>query len=361
MKYKILFFLLFSSVAFGQKSIQYTPYTQGTGIAPHFSTLRMSDRGIDSAWYVLGQHGTISGLQIANAILFNGGYKQVTWSDPLGDRTGAFKIVPANSSGYFLRDDATWSVGPVGPKGDTGPQGIQGVKGDTGVQGPKGPGRAVLPIDSGGTSATTATGALSALLPSQSGQSGNVLGTNGTNTSWVSSGGGSSLWGEITYDTILPTSTPITDLVPADPSGVIDTIFLVQPHGVSVALYDSAGTNADTERAIIDGFLNGVRDTFTTINLPNNTYDTTVSNDAGAWDSIVSVTYYGDSGDVVQLIVNSGYGQWIGLGVDLSIDPVVIQMNDGASATFIPAFGRGHHFTVAQNATHSGRFYFTKQ
>jgi hypothetical protein len=50
-----------------------------------------------------------------------------------------------------------------------------------------------LPITSGGTGQVTANAALNALLPSQTGITpGYVLSTNGTNTSWVSSGGGGS-------------------------------------------------------------------------------------------------------------------------------------------------------------------------
>lgn len=45
-----------------------------------------------------------------------------------------------------------------------------------------------LPINQGGTGQTTANTALNALLPSQTSNSGKVLGTNGTNTSWVTSG-----------------------------------------------------------------------------------------------------------------------------------------------------------------------------
>lgn len=42
----------------------------------------------------------------------------------------------------------------------------------------------------GGTGQITANNALNALLPSQAGNSGKVLGTNGTNTSWITGGGG---------------------------------------------------------------------------------------------------------------------------------------------------------------------------
>lgn len=45
-----------------------------------------------------------------------------------------------------------------------------------------------VPINQGGTGQTTANTALNALLPSQTSNSGKVLGTNGTNTSWVTSG-----------------------------------------------------------------------------------------------------------------------------------------------------------------------------
>lgn len=48
----------------------------------------------------------------------------------------------------------------------------------------------LLPISRGGTGQSTANDALNALLPSQTGQSGKVLGTDGTNASWVTNGGG---------------------------------------------------------------------------------------------------------------------------------------------------------------------------
>jgi len=46
-----------------------------------------------------------------------------------------------------------------------------------------------LPVANGGTGQTTANNALNALLPSQTSQSGKVLSTDGTNTSWIASGG----------------------------------------------------------------------------------------------------------------------------------------------------------------------------
>jgi hypothetical protein len=46
-----------------------------------------------------------------------------------------------------------------------------------------------LPVANGGTGQTSANAALNGLLPSQSGQSGKVLSTDGTNTTWIASGG----------------------------------------------------------------------------------------------------------------------------------------------------------------------------
>jgi hypothetical protein len=46
----------------------------------------------------------------------------------------------------------------------------------------------VLGIANGGTGTTSSAGALNALLPTQTGQGGKVLGTNGSTTSWVTSG-----------------------------------------------------------------------------------------------------------------------------------------------------------------------------
>jgi hypothetical protein len=48
-----------------------------------------------------------------------------------------------------------------------------------------------VPITNGGTGATTANDAFNALAPSQTGNNGKYLTTDGTNTSWASSGGGS--------------------------------------------------------------------------------------------------------------------------------------------------------------------------
>jgi hypothetical protein len=47
-----------------------------------------------------------------------------------------------------------------------------------------------LAIANGGTGATTANNALNAFLPSQTGNAGKVLSTDGSNTSWITSGGG---------------------------------------------------------------------------------------------------------------------------------------------------------------------------
>jgi len=46
-----------------------------------------------------------------------------------------------------------------------------------------------VPIANGGTGQTTATAAINALLPSQAGNNGKVLSTNGTDTSWIATGG----------------------------------------------------------------------------------------------------------------------------------------------------------------------------
>jgi hypothetical protein len=46
-----------------------------------------------------------------------------------------------------------------------------------------------LPVANGGTGQTTANAALNALLPTQTGNSGKVLSTDGSNTSWIASGG----------------------------------------------------------------------------------------------------------------------------------------------------------------------------
>jgi hypothetical protein len=53
-----------------------------------------------------------------------------------------------------------------------------------------------LAIANGGTGATTANAALNALLPSQTGNAGKVLSTNGSSTSWITSGGGGGGTGE---------------------------------------------------------------------------------------------------------------------------------------------------------------------
>jgi hypothetical protein len=49
-----------------------------------------------------------------------------------------------------------------------------------------------LPIANGGTGQTTANAGLNALLPSQTSNAGKVLSTDGTNTSWITAGGGGS-------------------------------------------------------------------------------------------------------------------------------------------------------------------------
>jgi hypothetical protein len=48
----------------------------------------------------------------------------------------------------------------------------------------------IVSIANGGTGQSTAPNAINALLPTQSGQNGKVLGTDGTNVSWVTGGGG---------------------------------------------------------------------------------------------------------------------------------------------------------------------------
>lgn len=47
-----------------------------------------------------------------------------------------------------------------------------------------------LALAEGGTGASTQAGAANAVLPSQTGNNGKVLGTDGSNVSWVTGGGG---------------------------------------------------------------------------------------------------------------------------------------------------------------------------
>lgn len=78
-----------------------------------------------------------------------------------------------------------------------------------------------LGISSGGTGATSAQAARSALLPSQSGQSGRVLGTNGSDVSWVDSGGAGTVTQITAGSGITCTPNPITGSGTVSNAGVI--------------------------------------------------------------------------------------------------------------------------------------------
>lgn len=69
-----------------------------------------------------------------------------------------------------------------------------------------------LAVNRGGTGASTANGSLNNLLPTQTGQSGKVLSTDGSNTSWVSAGGGGTVTSvALTVPNILSVSgSPVT-------------------------------------------------------------------------------------------------------------------------------------------------------
>lgn len=91
------------------------------------------------------------------------------------------------------------AAGPAGPAGPTGPAGggvtdvtttLNGITIATSTTTPAISG--TLGIPSGGTGQITANAALNALLPAQTSNAGKVLGTDGTNTSWVANGSGSS-------------------------------------------------------------------------------------------------------------------------------------------------------------------------
>jgi hypothetical protein len=90
-------------------------------------------------------------------------------------------------------------------------------------------------ISKGGTGQTTANAALNALLPNQSGNSGKILGTDGTNTSWVSSSG---------VGTVTSVSVSSTDLsVSGSPITAAGTITLNINNGaVSLAKMSDIST-----------------------------------------------------------------------------------------------------------------------
>jgi len=78
-----------------------------------------------------------------------------------------------------------------------------------------------IAIANGGTGQTTANAAINALLPSQTSQSGKVLSTNGTDTSWISSGGTgtvTSVTGTAPVSVATGTTTPVISMAAATTS-----------------------------------------------------------------------------------------------------------------------------------------------
>jgi len=76
-----------------------------------------------------------------------------------------------------------------------------------------------IAIANGGTGQTTANAAINALLPSQTSQSGKVLSTNGTDTSWISSGGTgtvTSVTGTAPVSVATGTTTPVISMAAAN-------------------------------------------------------------------------------------------------------------------------------------------------
>jgi len=84
--------------------------------------------------------------------------------------------IQTTASGGGVAGVSSFSAGTTGLTPATGTTGAVTLGGTLGVA-------------NGGTGQTTANAAVNALLPSQSGNSGKVLSTDGTNTSWITSGG----------------------------------------------------------------------------------------------------------------------------------------------------------------------------
>lgn len=85
--------------------------------------------------------------------------------------------IQTTASGGGVAGVSSFSAGTTGLTPATGTTGAVTLAGTLGVA-------------NGGTGQTTANAALNALLPSQASNSGKVLSTDGTNTSWITAGGG---------------------------------------------------------------------------------------------------------------------------------------------------------------------------
>ncbi len=172
----------------------------------------------------VGLDASILGFTVANSpvtgsgtLVLNGGFLGVAYGGT-GAATPAaalINLLPATApatAGYALFNDGSgnfyWAAAGGGGGGGGGVLSVSTTVNGLTVTG--GTGNAVLSgvvgIAGGGTGATTTIGAQNAILPAQGGNAGKVLSTNGTNVSWIATGG----TGTVTSVSLSPGTTGLT-------------------------------------------------------------------------------------------------------------------------------------------------------
>lgn len=104
-------------------------------------------------------------------------------------------------------------------------------------------------IANGGTGATTAVAATNALLPSQTGNSGKVLGTDGTNTSWVTAGGGTT--SPLTTKGDVYTYSTVDARLPVGTNGQVLTVDSAEATGIKWATPSGGGGSSGFEQTFL--------------------------------------------------------------------------------------------------------------
>lgn len=169
--------------------------------------------------YASGLVGTITSGGAAELVLLANGTVAGTWD--------VHAFLPENvtwgTDALYLNSTivtgGTWNGGTIQPAyGGTGLTTFTGANNALYSTGATTLTAGTLPIVAGGTGQTTANAAFNALAPSQGGNAGKYLTTDGTDTSWASSGGAS-----ISNDT--STATNVYPLFAAATSGTPSTIY----------------------------------------------------------------------------------------------------------------------------------------
>ena len=191
--------------------------TLTTGVAFVFNNMATGTLTIQN--YAAGSVGTIPTGGAGAVFLTDNSTVGGTWDIHAYLPEGVTFGTNAFNLGSSIVTGGTWNGGTIQPAyGGTGLTTFTGANNALYSTGATTLTAGTLPIVAGGTGQTTANAAFNALAPSQGGNAGKYLTTDGTDTSWASSGGAS-----ISNDT--STATNVYPLFAAATSGTPSTIY----------------------------------------------------------------------------------------------------------------------------------------